>query len=162
MVQQKALGSDNPDTVLPLMHLALQVSDQGRFAEADALFARAQTLAPRATDRAATARLLHYRALHALNQGQLAQALTLLRQADAAYAALVPPETLAPRPTATVQVASLGTLSTSGSIADPTVLSALMGVVETQRYEAIVLQPDGQGRGKRGGDRGGATDRDGQ
>ena len=52
-VQQKALGRDDPDTVQPLMHLALQVSDQGRFAEADTLFAQAETLAPRATDRLA-------------------------------------------------------------------------------------------------------------
>ena len=34
-LQQKALGRDHPDTVTALMHLALQVSDQGRFAEAD-------------------------------------------------------------------------------------------------------------------------------
>ncbi len=143
-VQQKALGRDDPDTVLPLTSLALQVSDQGRFAEADTLFARAELLAPRANDRAATARLVHYRALHALNQGQLAQALTLLRQADAAYATLVPPEMLAPRPEARVEVASLGALTTSGPIADPTVLSALMGVVETQRYQAIVLRHMGR------------------
>ncbi len=143
-VQQKALGQDDPDTVLPLMHLALQVSDQGRFAEADVLFARSEVLAPRATDRVAPARLLHYRALHALNQGQLAQALALLRSAETAYAALVPAEMLAPRPEARVQVAALGTLTTSGPISDPTVLSALMGVVETQRYQAIVLRHMGR------------------
>jgi CHAT domain-containing protein len=143
-VQQKALGRDDPDTVLPLMHLALQVSDQGRFAEADTLFARSDTLAPRSTDQLAPARLRHYRGLHALNQGQLAQALTLLRNADVAYAAFVPPEMLAPRPAARVEVASLGTLTTSGPITDPTKLSALMGVVETQRYQAIVLRHMGR------------------
>ncbi len=46
-IQQKALGPNDPDTAEPLMHLALQVSDEGRFAEADTLFARAETLAPR-------------------------------------------------------------------------------------------------------------------
>ncbi len=143
-VQQKALGRDDPDTVLPLMHLALQVSDQGRFAEADALFAQAEKLAPRSTDRLASARLLHYRALNALNQGKLAQALVLLRNADAAYAALVPPEMLAAQPLARVQVASLGSLTTSGPITDPTVQSALMGVLETRRYQAIVLRHTGQ------------------
>ena len=56
-LQQKALGRDNPDTVTALMHLALQVSDQGRFAEADTLFRQAATLAPRASDKAAVARL---------------------------------------------------------------------------------------------------------
>ena len=43
-LQQRALGRDDPDTVNPLMHLALQVSDQGRFAEADALFRQADAL----------------------------------------------------------------------------------------------------------------------
>jgi CHAT domain-containing protein len=143
-VQQKALGRDNPDTVEPLMHLALQVSDQGRFAEADTLFARAEVLAPHSADRVAPARLLHYRALHALNQGQLVRALALLRSAEAAYAAFVPPEMLAARPGARVQVASLGTLTSSGPITDPTVLSALMGALETQRYQAIVLRHMGR------------------
>jgi CHAT domain-containing protein len=143
-VQQKALGRDDPNTVEPLMHLALQVSDQGRFAEADTLFARADALAPHAADQLAAARLLHYRALHALNQGQLAQALTLLRRADAAYAAFVPPEMLAARPAARVQVASLGALPTGGPITDPTEQSALMGVLETRRYEAIVLRHMGR------------------
>ena len=93
-LQQKALGRDHPDTVTALMHLALQVSDQGRFAEADTLFQQADALAPRASDKAAVARLLHYQALHALNQGRNEQALTLLRQAETAYTALVPPDSL--------------------------------------------------------------------
>jgi CHAT domain-containing protein len=137
-VQQKALGRNDPDTVEPLMHLALQVSDQGRYAEADALFAQADLLAPRAADRVAPARLLHYRALHALNQGQLPQALALLRRAEAAYAALLPAEILTVQPR--VQTASLGTLPSSGAITDPTVESALIGMLEAERYQAIVLR----------------------
>ncbi len=74
-LQQKALGRDDPDTVTALMHLALQVSDQGRFAEADTLFRQADALAPRASDKAAVARLRHYQALNALNQGHDQQAL---------------------------------------------------------------------------------------
>ena len=89
-LQQKALGRDNPDTVTALMHLALQVSDQGRFAEADTLFRQAAALAPRASDKAAVARLQHYEALHALNQGRKEQALALLGEAEKAYAAVVP------------------------------------------------------------------------
>ncbi len=143
-VQQKALGRDDPDTVGPLMHLALQVSDQGRFVEADTLFARAELLAPGATDRLAPARLLHYRALHALNQGQLPQALALLHRAEVAYAAFVPPDMLAARPNAHAQVVSLGSLPSGGLIVDPTAQSALIGVVETQRYQAIVLRHMGR------------------
>jgi len=143
-IQQKALGTNDPDTAQPLMHLALQVSDEGRFAEADTLFARAETLAPGATDRLAAARLLHYRALHALNQNQLAPALALLRRAEAGYAAFVPREMLTARPNARVQLASLGTFPEGGPLADPTVQSALIGVVETQRYQAIVLRHMGR------------------
>ena len=93
-LQQRALGRDNPDTVTALMHLALQVSDQGRFAEADTLFRQARALAPRASDKAAVARLRHYQALHALNQGREEQALALLGEAEKGYAAVVPAETL--------------------------------------------------------------------
>ena len=108
-LQQKALGRDNPDTVTALMHLALQVSDQGRFAEADTLFRQADALAPRASDKAAVARLRHYQALHALNQGHDQQALTLLGQAETGYAALVPRESLqAVAPIQPVQLASAG------------------------------------------------------
>ena len=80
-VQQKALGRDDPNTVEPLMHLALQVSDAGPVRRGG----HACSPAPRRWRRvpptaSLPARLLHYRALHALNQGKLAEALALLRQ----------------------------------------------------------------------------------
>src|SRR5215470_13103267 len=80
-LQQKALGKDNPNTSTALMSLALQLSDEGRYAEADALFTDATKLASSAADATARARLLHYRGLDALNQGRLEEALTLLGQA---------------------------------------------------------------------------------
>ncbi|HLB98193.1 MAG TPA: CHAT domain-containing tetratricopeptide repeat protein, partial [Acetobacteraceae bacterium] len=148
-VQQKALGRNDPDTVNALLHLALQVSDQARFAEADTLFQQADTLAPRAADPAAPARLLHYRGLDALNQGHNEIALALLVRAGAAYSALVPSDTLhasAPS-TAPVQLASAGTtanildtLPSQRLMVDPTAQSALMGLIETLRYRAIVLR----------------------
>ena len=153
-LQQKALGRTNPDTVNPLMHLALQLSDQGRFADADALFTEADTLAPRATDRAAPARLLHYRALHLLNEGQTAQALALLTRADAAYATLVPAESLhqavgtslvmsrsvAAMSTGAESGAGLADLPSQRLMFDPTAQSALMGLIETRRYRAVALR----------------------
>jgi CHAT domain-containing protein len=140
-LQQKSLGRDNPDTVTALMHLALQVSDQGRLAEADALFRQASALAPHATDAAAVPRLHHYQALHALNQGKHDQALTLLTQAETGYAALVPRDSLH-------QDTSVQLTSVSGPpgppnqqlMIDPTVNSALIGLVEVRRYRAIVLR----------------------
>ncbi len=150
-MQQKALGRDNPDNVTALMHLALQVSDQGRFGEADTLFKQADALAPRASDQAAVARLHHYEALHALNQGRDEQALTLLGTADAGYAAMVPAESLqAARVTQGVQLASssaaggMAALPSQRLVADPTAQSALIGLIEVRRYKGIVLRQLGR------------------
>jgi CHAT domain-containing protein/tetratricopeptide (TPR) repeat protein len=150
VLQQKALGRTNPDTVNALMHLALQVSDQGRFAEGDALFQQAETLAPRSADRAAPARLLHYRALDALNRGHYDTALDLLARAEAAYTPLVPPESLqvsAAATTRSLQVVSAGAITTNLAhlpderlMVDPTAQSALMGLIETLRYRAVTLR----------------------
>lgn len=141
-LQQRALGHDNPDSVNALMHLALQVSDQGRFAEADALFQQARALAPRADDKAAVARLYHYEALNQLNQGHDEQALTLLNSAEAGYTALIPRDSLQTN----VRVASIGNaidpalLPDQALMIDPTAQSALMGLIEVRRYQSIVLR----------------------
>ena len=76
-------GHDGKLFVSAMLPLALQLSNEGRYAEAEALFNDAARLAPRSEDPTAQARLAHYRGLHALNQGQLQAALTLLTQADA-------------------------------------------------------------------------------
>ena len=147
-LQQRALGRDNPDTVTALMHLALQVSDQGRFAEADTLFRQAAALAPRASDKAAVARLQHYQALHALNQGRKEQALALLGEAEKAYAAVVPAETLQAcrrgRRAAWHRPARCRPLPSQQLMIDPTAQSALIGLIEVRRYRAIVLRQLGR------------------
>jgi tetratricopeptide (TPR) repeat protein len=150
-LQEKALGAGNPNTVTPLTLLALQVSNQGRYAEADALFARAESLVAGAEDRAAEARLLHYRALHDFNQGKYEPALTLLKQAEASYASRLPPEILnaRPEPTRRLLIAANVTATAAGAadilpthdlLLDLTTRASLLGVVETRRYEAIVLR----------------------
>jgi CHAT domain-containing protein len=145
-LQQRLLGKDNPDTVTALMHLALQVSDQGRFAEADALFKQAELLAPRASDKAATARLRHYQALNALNQGHADQALALLDTAATGYTALVPRESLQgdTQPPSDPQIASLDLTLNQRLLTDPTEQSALMGLIEVRRYQSIVLRQLGK------------------
>ncbi len=146
-LQQRVLGAKAPDTVNALMGLALQLSNQGRFADADALFAQAETLAPRASDRATPARLLHYRALNALNQGHNAEALRLLDAAAAQYAALVPPESLAAAPDTTTQSSgSLVMMPNQRLMVDPTAQSALLGLIEVERYQSIALKQLGKGQ----------------
>jgi CHAT domain-containing protein len=152
-IQQKALGQDNPNTAAALMSLALQLSNEGRYAEADALFAQATKLAPAAADPATQARLLHYRGLDALNRGQFEQALSLLTQADAAYVALVPADTLDARPrpireansfvrSGQVRLADL--LPNQDLLTDPRAQSALLGLIEVRRNRAVVLRVMGK------------------
>ena len=144
-LQQKLLGRDNPDTVNPLMHLALQLSDQQRFAEATTVFRQADALVARANDAVAPARLYHYEALHALNQGQRDQALTLLDKAAVAYRARVPAETLRPAaPSLQLVAAQTGSMSNAPAMLDPAIKSALIGLIEVYRYQAIVFRQLGR------------------
>ena len=147
-VQTKALGRDDPNQVNALASLAVQLSDEGRFSEAEALFAQASALAPRAADRLAVARVLHYRALDQINQNHNAAALALLQQATAAYAASLPKEALAaqPRRAGPALYASTGSAGLANMVGtdvfstDVGERTALIGLVETHRYQAIVLR----------------------
>jgi CHAT domain-containing protein len=147
-VQQKALGKDNPNTILPLMALALQLSNEGRYPDADALLARAAAMVPTAADATAPARLLHYRGLHLQNQHHDRAALKLLVQADAAYSALVPPDALHARPAARLTLhhanRSLSDLLSGQAVLDPSARAALSGLIEVRRNRAILLQALGR------------------
>jgi CHAT domain-containing protein len=150
-VQEKALGSGNPNTATPMTYLALQLSNQGRFAEADQLFNRAGPLAAASADPVAVARLLHYRALHAQNQNRNDEALALLNQAEAGYMREVPPDSLRARGTSpssqfargpTASLADM--LPNQQLIADPAARAALLGLVEVRRYRAVILRQLGR------------------
>jgi CHAT domain-containing protein/tetratricopeptide (TPR) repeat protein len=142
-LQQKALGRDDPNTSVPLMSLALQLSDQGQFSQADSVFAQADRLAPNAVDQAAPARLLHYRALHQLNQDRIDDALTLLTAAERAYAALAPPEAVA-APGGGIPPGDIRRFPSQRVLVDPVAQSALKGLVEVRRYRSIALRKEGQ------------------
>jgi CHAT domain-containing protein/tetratricopeptide (TPR) repeat protein len=148
-LQQKALGKDNPNTATALMSLALQLSNEGRYAEAGSLFADADRLVPGSADATARARLLHYRGLNAMNQGQLEQALALLVQADAAYSGEIPADALAAR-VRTVrgsnqfsrsgQIRLADLMPSQDLITDPKAQSALLGLIEVRRNRGVVLR----------------------
>jgi CHAT domain-containing protein len=154
-LQQQKLGANNPGTIEPMLELALSLSDSGQYPEAASLFASSAKLVPLSTDPAATAKLLHYEGLDQFNQNHDAAALASLRQAVSAYAALVPPELLQPRPTDTenaalfsirAQTGSEGVLGDQSQLDSPITQAALLGVIETWRYQAIVLRAMGDGR----------------
>ncbi len=159
-VQQKALGQNGADTTRPLAWLALELSDQERFSDADARLARAQRLMDAgasggALDADLSGLLLYVRGLDQKNRGHRQEALELLRQAEAAYAALLPSDVLNARPRPVqAQIFATQTRGSTAGIADllpdrdlltdVTTRSALLGVIEARRHEAIVLREMGR------------------
>jgi CHAT domain-containing protein/tetratricopeptide (TPR) repeat protein len=146
-LQQKALGVGNPNTADALMLIALQLSNQGQYAQAEPLFARAEQLARLSADPAAVSRLAHYRGLHELNQSNPDRALAYFDQAEAGYTALVPPSLLK-QGAATRRTANFGSLADllpdRGLLVDPVVQSSLLGIIEVRRNRAIALKEDGR------------------
>lgn len=86
---QKVCGRDDPGQVDALVHLALQISNQSRFDEADPLFVRAERLAP-GTDPIVRVRVQHYKAVHLANQGKDSDAVALALQAEQGYLTVAP------------------------------------------------------------------------
>ncbi|HYP63153.1 MAG TPA: tetratricopeptide repeat protein, partial [Acidocella sp.] len=155
-LQQKKLGDNNPGTMAPLLELALNLSDQGQYAAAQSRFTAASALAPRSSDPTAGAKLLHYEGLDQLNQNHPVQALTLLRQADTAYAALLPQEVLQASPQGAANNAEFAFSAPAGTqnllaaqvtLNSPTIQNALLGLIETRRYEAVALLANGDPEG---------------
>ena len=152
-LQQKALGKNNPNTSTALMSLALQLSNEGRYAEADSLFADAVRLVPGSADATAQARLLHYQGLDALNQGKLPQALDLLNKADAVYASAVPADALDAKARSSgpnnpfVRAGQLrlsDLMPSQDLLTDPRAQAALLGLIEVRRNRGVVLRLMGQ------------------
>jgi len=83
-IQTRILGPEAPGLGDTLMALALEVSNQGRYEEADGLFDRAEALIQRSFDPALRARLVAYRGYHALAAGRPETALALAKAASAA------------------------------------------------------------------------------
>lgn len=86
----KLFGADSPDRADAMAHLALQLSNLGRFEEAEALFATAAEIAPRASDPQLPARVAHYRAYHARNRGRPEEAARYVAEAERLYLAAAP------------------------------------------------------------------------
>lgn len=90
VLHQKLFGRDNPDQADALIHFALQISNQGRFREADPLFERAERLAGGVKDPLVRARIVHYSAQHLANQGKRDEAIRRIDLAEATYISAAP------------------------------------------------------------------------
>lgn len=140
-IQEKVLGKDNPNVSDPLIHLALQLSNEGRFAEADSSFARAEKLVPlQRGDATLPARLEHYEGLHALNQGKTEMSLQKLREAEAGYLKILPPSALQTRPVAERGSIAANLEDVLATQTDRQNETALLGLIEARRNEAVVLR----------------------
>ena len=142
--QEKVLppvdGRENPDLATAVMSLGLQLSNQGRIAEADGSFARAAAeigpdggdpaTPPLGSDLTARARLLQYRGIHEVNRGNPAGALPLFDQAEAAYRVLAEP---ALNRATGGNSAGLETLQNLP-------VQALFGMIDTKRTRAWALR----------------------
>jgi CHAT domain-containing protein len=141
----KAGGRNNPDLATAVMSLGLQLSNEGRFSEADASFARAESLLgpdggdpttpPRGSDPTARARLYQYRGIDQVNRGQSEAALTLFDQAEKAYRPLA--EEALNRPSGSSGLLALGTLQNTS-------IEALFGVIDVKRDRAWALRQLGR------------------
>jgi tetratricopeptide (TPR) repeat protein len=88
-LQQRGCGRDDPAQAYALSHVALQQSNLGRFAEAEASFGRVDGFLP-AVDALVRARVLHNRALHAANRKAYPEALAAAERAEKAYLEAAP------------------------------------------------------------------------
>ena len=79
-VEQRRFGVNSVEVGETLAELALQVSNQERFDEADALFRRAQKIIEASPDKEAQERLTSYLALNAANQRHFQDALLYARE----------------------------------------------------------------------------------
>ncbi len=93
-IQERILGSNDPGLANPMMDLALQISNQGRYVEADELFARARRLANQSDDPLVRPRFALYIAEHETNRSRFENAKASNALAERGYTDLVPPSLL--------------------------------------------------------------------
>ena len=150
-LQEKVVAGDSGGEAFILMHLALELSNQQRFAEADAMFKRAAALLPRSLEPTDEARLISYRAIHLANQQRDSEAVAEARKATSARLALA--REYRPDLDAFLQSPSLG--GGGGGTADPMARmtgpvlasragTALGDVVQSKYVEAAMLVREGR------------------
>ncbi|HEV2675033.1 MAG TPA: CHAT domain-containing protein [Aliidongia sp.] len=137
-VQQRVLGANNPGLGVTQINLALQISNQNRFDEADGWFAQAARLNARTPNSLFQARYDFYLGLHLLNQTKFEEAQASLARAEREFAAYVP--------TGLKDAAMRGSVSGQSGLADlgdsllidPDAQLAISGLAAVWRTQALV------------------------
>lgn len=144
-IHQRILGSDSPELGDPLMHLALQISNQERFTVAEPLFDRAGQLIQGAFDPGLKARYTSYLSLHAANQQKYDEAVSLARQATERRRelAMASGQIAGFQQTAAFGQGGIGqSLADSGVLATP-LDTAPVEIAQSQYIEAALLYRQG-------------------
>jgi CHAT domain-containing protein len=89
-LHQRLFGRDNPDQADALVHLALNISNQGRFGEAADLYRRAEALVVGVQEPLVQARVQQYMAQNLANQGKRREARAALDRAEVLYLTTAP------------------------------------------------------------------------
>lgn len=155
-LHQRLFGTDNPEQVDALIHLGLQVSNQGRFDEAGGLFSRAERFAPQVSDPMLRARIEHYRAVHYANRREAARADAELDRAESLYLQAEPRlaglAASARRPSgAAVEGRALfgadprhhGSFEDAARSLDPNVQLAAYGLADVWRVRGLLAEREG-------------------
>jgi CHAT domain-containing protein len=94
-IQERLLGPADAGLATPIMDLALQISNQGRFVEADQLFARVAQMVNESSDGLVKARYDLYIAEHEVNRFHFDQASAANTKAQAEFRDFVPQSLIA-------------------------------------------------------------------
>jgi CHAT domain-containing protein len=134
-VQQRVLGADNPGLGVTLINLALQISNQNRFEEAESWFAQAARLNAKAPNALFQARYDFYMGLHLLNRGKTDEAQASLESAERGFASYVPAGLKDASLRSSSGLADLG----DSLLIDPDTQLAISGLAAVWRTEALAL-----------------------
>lgn len=151
-LQQKILPNNAGGQAFVLMHLALELSNQERFTEANALFDRSGALVASSLDPTDEPRWISYRAIHFANQRRYKRALELAQQATSLRLALAKqlrPDVIgrsaADGGSATLAALGVGEQdSSSNLVISGTVDAAAGDIVQSRFIEAAMLMKDGE------------------
>jgi CHAT domain-containing protein len=138
----EAQNAPPADRARALLNLALNVSDSGRFEEADALFDSADPFIAAAGDPALAAEALNYRAYHLRNQRRFAEAAVMAQRARVARAQARLSQTLSAGPVQNLAAGDGQTINTALSEALNVQLSSggVLGGADVSLQTRLQLQ----------------------
>ncbi len=148
-LQEKAQGPNSPAAAAAMMSVALQLSNRGRFDDAQGFFTRAdramQTQGAGVLDANGSARLTLYKGLHALNQGDTKGAIQRFTESEAAFRSQQPDARDTPQSAGGRVGARSVSEALAGSQPYATLVQkeALLGILESRRNRSVAQRMAG-------------------